>query len=77
MTSAVSRSLVPNGDDAAVASEALRHLTTFLKGSTTPTVVLQVDDADVLEVPREAAELLARVLAHMAAGRGDRAPRTR
>jgi excisionase family DNA binding protein len=33
-------------------------------------VTLRVDGDDVLKVPREAAELLARVLAHMAAGEG-------
>ncbi|MCV2393274.1 helix-turn-helix domain-containing protein [Actinotalea sp. M2MS4P-6] len=70
MTSALSQSPVPDADEAAAAGEALRHLTTFLKASTSTVVVLRVDEADTLEVPREAAELLARVLAHMAAGQG-------
>ena len=71
MTTTRSRSpLVPDADDASAAGEALQQLKGFLATHSDASVVtLRVDD-DALVVPREAAELFARVLAHMAAGAG-------
>lgn len=72
MTTTRSRSpLVPDADDASAAGEALQQLKGFLATHSDASVVtLRVDDDDALVVPREAAELFARVLAHMAAGEG-------
>lgn len=64
---------VPDKAESTAANEALKrlkhHLTTHGDASV---VTLRVDDDgdDTIVVPREAAELLARVLAHMAAGEG-------
>ena len=71
MTTTRSRSpLVPDAEDASAAGEALQQLKGFLATHSDASVVtLRVDD-DALVVPREAAELFARVLAHMAAGAG-------
>jgi len=72
MTATRSRSpLVPDAADASAANEALQQLKGFLATHSDASVVtLRVDDDDALVVPREAAELFARVLAHMAAGEG-------
>ena len=71
MTATRSRSpLVPDAADASAANEALQQLKGFLATHSEASVVtLRVDD-DAFVVPREAAELFARVLAHMAAGEG-------
>jgi excisionase family DNA binding protein len=71
MTTTRSRSpLVPDAEDASAANEALQQLKGFLATHRDASVVtLRVDD-DAFVVPREAAELFARVLAHMAAGEG-------
>jgi len=63
--------LVPDAAEATAANEALQRLKGFLATHGDASVVtLRVDGDDTLVVPREAAELLARVLAHMAAGEG-------
>jgi len=63
--------LVPDAAEATAANEALQRLKGFLATHGDASVVtLGVDGDDTLVVPREAAELLARVLAHMAAGEG-------
>jgi len=63
--------LVPDAAEASAANEALQRLKAFLVTHGDASVVtLRVNDDDALVVPREAAELLARVLAHMAAGEG-------
>ena len=63
---------LPRAAETTAADEALKRLKHHLATHADASVVtLRVDDdADTLVVPREAAELFARVLAHMAAGEG-------
>lgn len=73
MTSLLDRPVMPDDGDINAAVAALPHVKDFL--ATHPgrkAVRLVVDDehGDSLTVPRSAVELLARVLAHMAAGQG-------
>jgi excisionase family DNA binding protein len=73
MTSLLDRPVMPDDGDITAAVAALPHVKDFL--ATHPgreAVRLVVDDehGDSLTVPRSAVELLARVLAHMAAGQG-------
>lgn len=63
----------PGEEDAATADAALERVTAYLTGH--PDGPSQVrlsveDDGEELVVPRSAVELLARILAHMAAGHG-------
>lgn len=64
--------VTPAQADATIAHQALPHIKAYLaKHQGDETVRLVVDDEhgdEVLEVPRGAVELLARILAHMAAG---------
>jgi excisionase family DNA binding protein len=63
----------PDEESIAVAAEALPRVQEYLRTHTSgPAVVRVVDDGDGAElvVPRGAVELLARILAHMAAGHG-------
>ena len=62
--------LLPDADDVMVANTALQQLKGVLASDQRDPVTLPVDDGGSLVVPREAAELLARILAHMAAGEG-------
>jgi excisionase family DNA binding protein len=65
--------ITPGRDDIEIAHEALPHIKAYLaRHHEQETVRLVVDDDDdeTLEVPRGAVELLARILAHMAAGEG-------
>lgn len=66
----MSKSPIPDAEDSAAAREALRAVKEFLATSEARQVALRVDDTDAVVVPREVAEVLARVLAHMAAGQG-------
>lgn len=63
----------PGENEAAVARDALVRVKEFLKrnpGSEhEPVVVTVQEDAERLALPRSAVELMARILAHMAAGR--------
>ena len=70
MGTALSKSPIPDAEDSAAAREALRAVKEILATSEARQVALRVDDADAVVVPREVAEVLARVLAHMAAGEG-------
>ncbi|MEU6265908.1 helix-turn-helix domain-containing protein [Saccharopolyspora shandongensis] len=62
----------PSRTDAATADKALQHIRDYLSRHHEQSVQLVVDDedGDQLVVPRGAVELLARILAHMAAGKG-------
>lgn len=62
----------PDEADITTAVEALPHVKDYLATHTDSVVQLVVDDDpdETLVVPRGAVELLARVLAHMAAGQG-------
>ncbi|MGP4015232.1 helix-turn-helix domain-containing protein [Saccharopolyspora sp. 5N708] len=64
----------PDQGDVSVADEALHHIRDYLdRRSDNGAVHLVVDDEhgrEELVVPRGAVELLARILAHMAAGKG-------
>ncbi len=69
----MSRTAPPPGhDETVVAAEALGRIQAYLTAHPDgPAMVHLSDDADTrLVVPRPAVELLARILAHMAAGRG-------
>ncbi|WP_299952619.1 helix-turn-helix domain-containing protein [uncultured Modestobacter sp.] len=73
MSSLLDRPVMPDAGDITAAVAALPHVKDFLATHPGPEVVrLVVDDehGDSLTVPRSAVELLARVLAHMAAGQG-------
>ena len=70
MGTALSKSPIPDAADSAAAREALRAVKEFLGTSEAQQVTLRVDDTEAVVVPREVAEVLARVLAHMAAGEG-------
>jgi excisionase family DNA binding protein len=64
----------PAPDDVSAAVEALPHVKSYLaRHQREQTIRLVVDgepDEEVLTVPRGAVELLARILAHLAAGQG-------
>ncbi|MGI8313425.1 helix-turn-helix domain-containing protein [Saccharopolyspora hattusasensis] len=62
----------PSQTDSATADKALHHIRDYLSRHHETSVPLAVDDedGDQLIVPRGAVELLARILAHMAAGKG-------
>ncbi|HEX3610834.1 MAG TPA: helix-turn-helix domain-containing protein [Sporichthyaceae bacterium] len=62
----------PDESDISAAVEALPHIKDYLASHTGSVVRLVVPDdpQETLSVPRGAVELLARVLAHMAAGQG-------
>lgn len=63
----------PDEEDVTTADAALEHVTAYLarhpKGPAQVRLLVE-DDQDELVVPRGAVELLARILAHMAAGQG-------
>lgn len=61
----------PDESDMTAAVEALPHVTAYLAAHTDRAVRLEVaGEHETLVVPRGAVELLARILAHMAAGEG-------
>ena len=69
--SSIRSPLVPDEAEASAADAALQRLKPFLAAhSEDREISFRVDGEDDLSVPREAVELLARVLAHMAAGEG-------
>lgn len=71
MTTLAVSSVTPDETSVAVAAEALTHLQAYLRSHPEgPATVTLIDDdhMDRLTVPRGAVELLARILAHMAAG---------
>jgi excisionase family DNA binding protein len=73
MTSTGLDPVKPDQADAATATQALPQIRDYLARHPDDKIVrLMVDDPDgeALVVPRSAVELLSRVLAHMAAGRG-------
>ncbi|KAA9166776.1 helix-turn-helix domain-containing protein [Amycolatopsis acidicola] len=70
MTTCTVDQVTPGPADIDSAHEALPHIKAYLAQHSQETVRLVVDDDqdEALEVPRPAVELLARILAHMAAG---------
>lgn len=61
----------PDETEISMASEVLPHVREYLANHHDDVVRLEVtDDHETLNLPRSAVELLARVLAHMAAGQG-------
>lgn len=61
----------PDEADMTAAVEALPHVTAYLAAHSDRTVRLEVaGEEETVVVPRAAVELLARILAHMAAGEG-------
>jgi len=72
MTALVLASVQPDDTDISTAVEALPHVKGYLATHSDSVIRLVVaDDKDeTLVVPRGAVELLARILAHMAAGQG-------
>jgi len=61
----------PDDADMSTAVEALPHLTAYLATHSDRAIQLEVaGEGETLVVPRGAVELLARILAHMAAGEG-------
>lgn len=61
----------PDETEVSMASEVLPHVREYLANHHDDVVRLEVtDDHETLNLPRSAVELLARVLAHMAAGQG-------
>lgn len=61
----------PGETEISMASEVLPHVREYLANHHDDVVRLEVtDDHETLNLPRSAVELLARVLAHMAAGQG-------
>lgn len=61
----------PDDSDMTTAVEALPHVTAYLAAHTDRAIRLEVaGEGETLVVPRGAVELLARILAHMAAGEG-------
>lgn len=66
----------PGETEISMASEVLPHVREYLANHHDDVVRLEVtDDHETLNLPRSAVELLARVLAHMAAGQGSRSSR--
>jgi excisionase family DNA binding protein len=73
MTSLLELPVLPDDTDITAAVEALPHIKDYLRNHPGHEVVrMTVEDehGESLTVPRPAVELLARVLAHMAAGQG-------
>lgn len=72
MTALALAPVQPNESDISAAVDALPHVKGFLASHTDRVIRLVVadDPEETLLVPRGAVELLARVLAHMAAGEG-------
>jgi len=71
MTALVIAPVQPDETDINTAVEVLPHIKDYLASHTDSVIRLVVDDPqETLVVPRGAVELLARVLAHMAAGQG-------
>lgn len=73
MTSLLEPPVLPDDADITAAVEALPHVQQFLathSGHEAVRLVVEDDHGESLTVPRPAVELLARVLAHMAAGQG-------
>jgi excisionase family DNA binding protein len=73
MSAAALSPVSPDEESVAVATEALPRVQEYLRTHPAgPAIVRVVDDGDGAElaVPRGAVELLARILAHMAAGHG-------
>ncbi|MDI2031206.1 excisionase family DNA-binding protein [Saccharopolyspora sp. TS4A08] len=70
MTQLALDSIQPSKTDSATAVKALPHIRDYLDRHHESSVRLADDDGDQLVVPRGAVELFARILAHMAAGKG-------
>jgi excisionase family DNA binding protein len=72
MTTLALAPVQPDEGDIVTAVEALPHIKDYLASHTNSVIRLVVVDepGETLSVPRGAVELLARVLAHMAAGQG-------
>jgi excisionase family DNA binding protein len=73
MTSLLEPPVLPDDTDITAAVEALPHVRDFLAshlGHEVVRLVVEDEHGESLTVPRPAVELLARVLAHMAAGQG-------
>lgn len=72
MTALVIAPAQPDETDISTAVEVLPHIKDYLASHTDSVIRLVVadDPQETLVVPRRAVELLARVLAHMAAGQG-------
>lgn len=72
MTAQALAPVQPNESDISAAVDALPHVKGYLASHTDSVIRLVVadDPEETLVVPRGAVELLARVLAHMAAGEG-------
>jgi excisionase family DNA binding protein len=73
MTSLLDRPVMPDDSDITAAVEALPRVKDFLAthpGREVVRLVVEDEHRESLTVPRPAVELLARVLAHMAAGQG-------
>lgn len=72
MTALAITPIQPDETDVSTAVEALPHVKDYLASHADHLVRLVVDDGsgETLIVPRGAVELLARILAHMAAGQG-------
>ncbi len=72
MTALAVSPVQPDESDISTAVEALPHVKDYLASHTSSVIRLVVadDSQETLVVPRGAVELLAQVLAHMAAGQG-------
>jgi excisionase family DNA binding protein len=73
MTSLLEPPVLPDDTDITAAVEALPHVKDYLRshpGHEAVRLVVEDEHGEPLTVPRPAVELLARVLAHMAAGQG-------
>lgn len=72
MTAVAIAPIQPDETDISTAVEALPHVKDYLASHADHVIRLVVDDdsREPLVVPRGAVELLARILAHMAAGQG-------
>ncbi len=68
----VADTAVPGENDVAIARSALARIKGYLQRhpgtSEEPVLVTVQEDAELLALPRSAVELMARILAHMAAG---------
>lgn len=61
----------PDEAEVSLAGEVLPHVRDYLASHHADVIrLLVIDDDETLDVPRSAVELLARILAHMAAGQG-------
>ena len=73
MTSLLEPPVLPDDTDITAAVEALPHIKDYLRshpGHEVVRMLVEDEHGESLTVPRPAVELLARVLAHMAAGQG-------